>query len=226
MKFVIMNQPRITRKIKGAIMKEASASRWIMICASPILFFLLASQTAYADPFSFSTIPSSGTVIGGPGSTVGWGYSITNLSSTNWLEITALNAGAFLFGTPDASLFNFPILEPGATVTVTYVAGLSGLFEFTWDLTAPAGFENIGIFLLSGAFWSGDPFAGGAFLDFAEDQSAPYLARVSSPGTPVPESPTVLLLSLGLGCVFLGRAYFGQCRPSKQTLTLPRGFSF
>ena len=201
-------------------MKESSASRLTTIWASRLLlvsFFLLASQNAYADPFSFSTIPSSGTVIGGPGSTLGWGYSITNLSSTNWLEITALNAGAFLLGTPDASLFNFPILEPGATVTVTYVPGLSGLFEFTWDFTAPVGFENIGTFVLSGAFWSGDPFAGGTFVDFAADQSAPYIARVSSPGTPVPEPPTLLLLSLASGCLLLGRTYFGRCRPSKQT---------
>lgn len=185
-----------------------------------VALFLLASRTTYADPFTFTTIPSSGTVIGGPGSTVGWGYSITNLSSTNWLEITALNAGAFLLGTPDASIFNFPILEPGATVIVSYVPGLSGLFEFTWDLTAPVGFENIGMFLLSGAFWNGDPFGGGEFVELATDQSAPYTARVSSLGTPVPEPSTLILLVLALGCVFLGRAclnYFERSHPSKQS---------
>src|SRR5687768_4140918 len=195
-------------------MKDCSASKWIRIWASHLLLVsvvLLVSQTAYADPFTFSTIPSSGTVIGGPGSTVGWGYSITNLSSTNWLMITALNSGAFLLGTPDASIFNFPILEPGATVTVTYVPGTSGLFEFSWDLSAPDDFENIGMFLLSGEFWSGDPFAGGAFVGFAEDQSAPYIARVSSSGTPVPEPSTLFMLSLATGCILLGRAYFGWC---------------
>ena len=198
-------------------MKEASASKWIMICASPILFFLLASQTAYADPFSFSTIPASGTVIGGPGSTVGWGYSITNLSATNWLILTALSAGTFALGTPDATIFDFPILGPGDSLTVTFVAGLSGLYQFTWDLNAPAGFENIGTFLLSAEFWSGDPFGGGAFVDFATDQSASYIARVSSPSTPVPEASTLLLFSLA-GCLLLGGAYFGGSRPSKQNI--------
>jgi hypothetical protein len=175
----------------------------------------------YADPFAFTTIPASGTVIGGPGSTVGWGYSITNLSSTNWLMITALGAGTFLLGTPDASLFNFPILEPGATVIVNYVAGLSGLFEFSWDLTAPDGLENIGTFLLSGEFWNGDPFGGGTFVDFATDQSAPYIARVSSPSS-VPEPSGLILLALGLAAVLLGReyvSYFGRSHTSKQLST-------
>ena len=199
-------------------MKEASASRWIMICASPILFFLVASQTAYADPFSFSTIPASGTVIGAPGSTVGWGYSITNLSSTNWLILTALSAGTFALGTPDATIFDFPIIGPGDTLTVAYVPGLSGLYQFTWDLNAPAAFENIGTFLLSAEFWSGDPFGGGSFVDFATDQSAPYIARVSSPSTPVPEPSTLLLLGLASGCLLLIRACLGPSRPSKQTI--------
>jgi hypothetical protein len=181
-----------------------------------VILFLLVVQTSYADPFSFSTIPSSGTVIGGPGSTVGWGYSITNLSSTNWLMITALGAGTFALGIPDASIFNFPILEPGATVTVAYVPGLSGLFEFTWDLAAPDGFENIGTFLLSGEFWTGDPFAGGAFVDLASDQSTPYIARVSS--SPVPEPPTLILLALASACLLLGRAYFGRSSTSKQSI--------
>ena len=189
-------------------MKESYAAKWITIWALPLLV-LLVSQTAYADPFSFSTIPASGTVIGGPGSTVGWGYSITNLSSTNWLILTALSAGTFALGTPDATIFDFPILGPGDSLTVAFVAGLSGLYQFTWDLNAPAGFENNGTFLLSAEFWSGDPFGGGLFVDFATDQSAPYIARVSSPSTPVPEPPTLLLLSLASGCLFLGRAYFG-----------------
>jgi hypothetical protein len=92
-------------------------------------------------------------------------------------------------------------------VTVAFVPGLSGLFQFTWDLSAPAGFENIGTFLLSAEFWTGDPFGGGSFVDFATDQSAPYIARVSSTGTPIPEPSTLILLALASGCVLLSYKY-------------------
>ncbi|HYR88897.1 MAG TPA: hypothetical protein VE422_32780, partial [Terriglobia bacterium] len=73
---------------------------------------VVPSTTAHADPFTFSLLPAGGTVSGTPGSTVGWGYTVANLS-TNWLLTTNLSADLFLNGTPNA-LFDFPILAPGA----------------------------------------------------------------------------------------------------------------
>lgn len=201
-------------------MKKASPPKWIGIWASRLLLmsvFLFAAQTLYADPidFTFATLPANGIITGAAGSTIGWGYSLTNLSSTNWLMITALNAGSFLMGTPDASIFDFPILAPSGTLTVTFVPGLSGLFQFSWDTGAPNGFENSGIFVLSGELWDGDPFGGGAFAKLAADQSSSYTARVSS--TSVPEPSILTLLALGAASVLLGRAYLthsGRSRPS------------
>ena len=59
-----------------------------------------------ADTFTFGTLPLSGDVAGWAGSTVGWGYIITNNSLTDWLVTTGVNADIFLNGTPDASIFD------------------------------------------------------------------------------------------------------------------------
>ena len=82
----------------------------ILVCCT----LLVLSTAVYADPFTFSMLPGDGNISGTSGSTIGWGYTITNLS-TNWLLTTNLSADLFLNGTANA-LFDFPILAPGATL--------------------------------------------------------------------------------------------------------------
>lgn len=163
------------------------------------------AMDATADSFTFTLTPLDGAVAGPPGSTVGWGYTITDPSPDNWLASTNFDSGLFQNGTPDASLFAFPILQPLQTLTVTYdpVNG-TGLFRFSWDPNAPVGFVNTGLFTLSGEFYDDDPLNGGQFLNFAEDQSATYSATVTSPA-PVPEPSTLLLSATGLAALLLRR---------------------
>ena len=111
---------------------------------------LLGSPPAFAVPdWSVSLLPASGEIAGAPGATIGWGYTITNLDVDAWLSLSGLNTDPFANGTA-LSLFDFPTLAPGDSVTVPFIADTLGLVQLTWDLTAPAGAVNTGAFLLSG----------------------------------------------------------------------------
>jgi len=162
-----------------------------LLCAA-LLAACLPSLAAHAASFGFATLPATGALLGGPGETVGFGYFLENPSATDWLVLTSLDAGTFVDGTPDASLFDFPVLAPGASATVAFVAGARGLFAFTWDPAAPIGSSNAGLFVLGAEWWSGDPGAGGSFLSLATPASAPYVLTV------VPEPRAALLLAAAL----------------------------
>jgi hypothetical protein len=168
-----------------------------------MLFTILFAATSYADTFTFSTIPHSGSISGAAGSTVGWGYSVTNNSLDQWLLFNTIGTDAgFSDGTPNGGVFDSPIVAPGVTITTDY-DGISGLFEFTWDAGAPAGSFNSGNFVLSAEWWNGDPFddvAQGEFLESIPDFSVPYSVSVpvSCNCTPVPETSSLQTLAFGI----------------------------
>lgn len=151
-----------------------------------------------ADIFTFDLIPANGDVAGTAGSIVGWGYSITNESATDWLLTINLNADSFLNGTA-TSLFDFPEVAPGQTVTELFDPINSiGLYELAWDPTAPAGFVNSGNFVLSAQWYDGDPFNGGNYIADAPDTNAAYSATVSPSSVPEPASIFLMVGALGL----------------------------
>jgi hypothetical protein len=167
------------------------------------LGILLAAATgARADSVTFTVTPPD--VSGPAGSTVGWGYSITNNSATDYLDVNNIDSDLYAAtdGIPDASVFNFPDLAPGQTVTQAYdpVDGL-GLFQFTWNAGVAVGTTESGLFGLYGAFCDpSDPFCvddgdvQGSDLAFAS-----YSATVvPAAGVPTPEPGTLLLCALGL----------------------------
>jgi len=162
------------------------------------LLALLDAGRARAVGFGFETLPANGELDAAAGATVGWGYQITNPSSDRWLSVDALDSGVFAMGTPDASLFDFPILAPGASLDVPF-DGTHGLFAFTWSALVPPGSVNQGLFRLAGSWYDGDPLAGGAFLEAADDASAPYRVTV------VPEPGSGLLLGGGLAAFAASR---------------------
>jgi len=156
-----------------------------------ILAIGLVAGAAEASAFTLQLTPANGQVGGPAGSVVGWGYSITN-DTSSYLVPTALNADLFSYGSPLA-LFDFPAIAPHSTWTSDFVANMSGLFQLTWDPDAPVGFANFGQFSLEADFYDNDPLAGGEYVGNTGEAVATYTAVVT-----VPEPCTSLLLACGL----------------------------
>ncbi|HEX4166977.1 MAG TPA: PEP-CTERM sorting domain-containing protein [Bryobacteraceae bacterium] len=168
------------------------------------MLFLTSWAAMAADVYSFGLLPADGAVQGAPGGTVGWGYTLQNQSSSLWLVPTDVNSGSFLNGTPSL-LFDFPTLAPGGSATEAYnPASASGLFQLTWNASAPLGFVNSGVFDLSTQWWSGDPLAGGTLVSTAPSAHESYLATVGGAAA-VPEPSTLApMIALLLGALVIG----------------------
>src|SRR5688572_12626597 len=124
--------------------------RWVMsICV--VFAAVMGAAPAEASPI-FTLLPGAGSAVASPGDTVGWGYEIINDDPANWLVISSFNSDAFQYGSLNDFIFDYPIVAPGATITMPYLAGLQGLAEFAWDVTAPAGFTNSGAFTIGAEF--------------------------------------------------------------------------
>ena len=178
------------------------------------LGLLLTTCPSRADSLTFTVIPPD--VSGPAGTTVGWGFSITNTSTSDYLDISGIDSDLFAAtdGIPDASIFLFPNLAPGQTETQNYdPVDQLGLFQFTWNSGLAVGTKESGQFQLSGAFC--DP----AVDQFcAEDGSvssvvlaaADYSATVSPSGVAtVPEPGSVGLLLAVIGSLFAMRKRIG-----------------
>jgi hypothetical protein len=178
------------------------------------LALLVFSTSAFADlTYTFSTDPPSGNIQGPAGSTIGWGYSITNNSATDWLVTTSIAADAFSDGVADASpFFDIPTIAPLSTASLPYDPSTdTGLYALTWDASAPMGFVDSGVFTLSADWYTGDPFAGGTFDQHAADETANYSATVGPAAVAsVPEPISAgLLLTMVLLLLSHGRDVAG-----------------
>ncbi|MET3130664.1 hypothetical protein AAKU55_000922 [Oxalobacteraceae bacterium GrIS 1.11] len=168
---------------------------------------LLLAPGARATPFTFtfSSLPSGGQISGQPGQLIGWGYDVLNTDAGNWFVPTQLSVSSFALGAPDAGYFDFPIVAPGASHSANFDAastsGLYGLQLFNFVLP---GQSESGMFTLSGEWWSGDPLAGGSFLQTSAAVQSPFTVLVVS-ATTVPSPGTLSLLGGGLLLFWLGQ---------------------
>lgn len=159
---------------------------------------LMATNAAHADGISFSLLPGSGDISGTAGSTIGWGYTVTDTSTTGeTLSLTGINAGTFLYGSFDPSLFAYDYLNPGETDTWIFDPSIfSGLAAFTIDPSAPTGLIDSGDFTISYDLCGSAGCSSSSIL-------VPYSVSVNAIATP--ETSTVTLLCMGLALCWLLR---------------------
>lgn len=180
-----------------SIVRSSGGARRLLLLIPLLLAAPVPSLLLGSDIYTFSTIPGDGNISGAPGATIGWGYSITNESTSDWLLATNLNADSFAFGTPTL-LFDFPEVAPGATVTEVFdPIGLTGLYEDVLNNPVPNGSVDSGDFVLSAQWYNGDPFNGGTLIGDAVDTNAAYTATVTSSSS-TPEPSSFVLLASGI----------------------------
>lgn len=144
--------------------------------------------------------PFGGAISGTPGSTIGWGYSITNDSASDWVVISGSSfTTAATWGTyDDYFLTNFLMLAPSESFSQVFSEVLTeGLGSFTIDPLALAGWTAIGTIDLTYDLYDGDPMDTGNWLSSATAY-ADASVTVSGGAPAVPEPGTILLVGSGL----------------------------
>jgi hypothetical protein len=172
---------------------------------------ILAGMVAAAYcPAQTLTLPGGGTISGTPGETVGWGYSITNNSSTDWLQPENLISDSFPSDLEPNAIFDYPEIAPLQTVTELFSTSVlngacvsldCGVFEVVIPITAVAPATVTGTFTIQAEYFadSAESIDDGP----ASSLSADYTLNVVSASTATPEPGTITMLVTGLALVFV-----------------------
>jgi PEP-CTERM motif len=173
---------------------------------------LVTAVTGHAS-FILNLNPVSGEVSGVPGETVGWGLTLSNTYTTEWILLTGSVFTADkniilstdlpytgpdpLWGIYTDLSGNLPPLAPGTSnLYVPYVPAQSGPGAVAMDPTIPYGDLATGPITFSWDVYSGNP------LDVSSLVVASGSVDVNASVTSVvPEPSTYLLLTIALGVV-------------------------
>jgi len=158
--------------------------------ASCALAIALAG-TASATP-TFALSPASGTIFGGPGQTIGWGFTITNtvdyllVTSVNFLPTPSASIGTF---TDFIAQFNFIVVGPSpesTTVSQAFNLGLQqGTGSFAISPTAVIGSKATGNLQFTYDLYSVSPND----INFDPTADAVSLGNVASQAAEVDVTP-------------------------------------
>jgi len=166
--------------------------------------------SARAAVLSLTLLPNSGTVSGGPGTVVGWGFTVTYSGSPDWLVLTGSDfTGSTVYGSyvDYLSLGNAPLYVAGpspesSTISQSWNASSSpplGLGEFDINATALPGAFIAGSLEVSYDLFSQDPndpnFDPGTFVTSGK-VSAPAEVDVTPEPAPLLTLGTAMLLLL------------------------------
>lgn len=161
---------------------------------------LLSPVSARASAITLTLNPIGGAVSGTPGSTVGWGFTVTNTTSDYLLLTDSFVTGAFsTLGTyVDEIVSQSIVIIPGSSVTQVFIAGVSGTGSFLISSTATFGQSASGNINIDYALFSQNPndpnFDPGSFLS-AGTLSAGASVSIAPA---VPEPSSLMLMGSGL----------------------------
>ena len=177
----------------------------------PAVLLIAAAQLAHASiipliiPPKLTLIPSDGLIAGIPGSTIGWGYTVTN--TVDWLVLTSANfEPSTSMGTfTDYTQFNFIVVGPAPeseSVTQDFdTLALTGAGSFTIAPDAPVGTDIVGEIVMTYDLFSVDPDSP-SFNPIEDtistDNPLPAFAEVEVKATPEPATWLGMITGLGL----------------------------
>jgi hypothetical protein len=168
---------------------------------------LTLTCSCWAGPYSLTLLPGS-SIQGNPGDTIGWGYSITNMSADFLLPLT-LDAGSFPSGFTPLNIFDFPEVAPNSTVTLDFSAVVTGtcasppcgIYQVTLGPSIAPGTTVNGFFDVFVELYDGDPFGGGTDLGTGADLTASYSAGSAPLTSGTPEPATLGEIGMGLAVI-------------------------
>lgn len=172
-----------------------------LLAASALPVF--AAPVLTLDPVSGITLP------GAPGSTVGWGFTITN-DTNSYLVVTQLTPSGFTNSSAIMdyiAALNFYVVSPNSPLSVTFDAGTTqGVAGYALDAGAVPGIVDSGTFLINYDLLVNDPNgAGGPDVgDLFGLSFDPVKASVTA-GQEIPE-PGTFLTTVALGVALAGWA--------------------
>src|SRR6266542_1257762 len=145
-------------------MEKGATMRWF--CTVPLLI-LLSAASAGASSITLTTDPANGAIAGAPGSTIGWGFSLTSTYTTEWVSFTG---SALTFETnPTVGTYTdfiglqggplpFFAVAPSTTWSQTFDAVMQqGIGSYAIDPGAILSSQNIGSLLLFFDIFDSDP---------------------------------------------------------------------
>lgn len=163
--------------------------------------------------------PSSGSISGLPGDTVGWGFTLTS-DDTEWISVVTTSLinesnPALGFYTDTAGLFGGPmnaVLAPGAAPWVMSFDALNqtGLGAYTIDPSAPIGAMDAGMIDLNYETFSADPnICSSCATGFGDLQVQVQVTAAT------PEPANFVTFLFGIALVVLSRRLTGHRRPAR-----------
>ena len=189
-----------------------------------VLAFLTIGAMAQAAPPTLDLLPA-GAVAGPTGSTVGWGFTITNTTSGQWIEITSANLCSGTSGTSTACG------DPGLGTFTDFISGYNDIIVGSSPNTTSVAqtfnsstYQGIGSYLISAASGTTgpaqivltynvysvspddpnfDPDIDTVSVDNFLTASASVTVSTTQPPPGTPAPPSALLVVTGLGSAAL-----------------------